>query len=42
MTYNFSQALNGRLFIDYGRTYTELTGQTITTVRVGISAVFTF
>lgn len=42
MTYDFSQTLNGRIFIDYGRSYTELTGQTTTTVRVGVSAVFKF
>jgi cell surface protein SprA len=42
MMYSFSQALNGRFFIDYGRSFTEQTGQTTTTVRVGVSAVFTF
>lgn len=42
MTYNFTRALNGRLFAQYGRTYSQSTDQTITTLRLGISAVLTF
>jgi hypothetical protein len=41
-TYNFSNALNGGLFVDYSRRFSEATDQTITTVRVGIDATFTF
>jgi hypothetical protein len=42
LTYNFSRALNGRMFIDYGRSFTESTNQTTTSLRVGVSAVLTF
>jgi cell surface protein SprA len=42
MTYNFSRALNGSFFIDYSRFFSEASNQTTTTVRVGISAIFTF
>jgi hypothetical protein len=42
MTYNFTRALNGRLFVEYGRAYSQATDQTVTTVRIGISAVLTF
>jgi hypothetical protein len=42
MTYNFSRALNGRFFVEYGRSYAEATDQTVTTLRIGISAVLTF
>jgi len=40
--YHFSQALSGRAFVDYGRSHNEATNQTITTVRIGVTAVFTF
>ena len=42
LTYNFSRALNGRFFIDYGRTYAEASDQTTTTLRIGVSAVLNF
>jgi hypothetical protein len=42
VTYNFSRALNGSLFIDFTRTYNEASDQTTTIVRVGITATFTF
>jgi hypothetical protein len=42
LTYNFSRALNGRFFVDYGRTYAEASDQTTTTLRIGVSAVLTF
>ncbi len=42
MTYNFTDALSGRMFIDYARQYNEATDQTITTLRLGVNAVFTF
>jgi hypothetical protein len=42
MTYRFSDTLSGSAFIDFGRNYNEATDQTITTVRVGVTAVFTF
>jgi hypothetical protein len=42
MTYNFSRTLNGSLFVDYSRMYSEATNQTTTTVRVGVTAIFTF
>jgi hypothetical protein len=42
VAYTFSDNLSGRAFIDYNRSYTETTDQTITTVRVGVTAVFTF
>ncbi|MCK5619549.1 MAG: hypothetical protein KAJ17_09115, partial [Candidatus Krumholzibacteria bacterium] len=42
LTYNFSRALNGRFFVDYGRSYAEATDQTTTTLRIGVSAVLNF
>ncbi|MCZ6765949.1 MAG: hypothetical protein O7D32_03370, partial [bacterium] len=42
LTYNFSRALNGSFFVDYSRLHNDATNQTITTLRVGLSAVFTF
>ena len=42
LTYNFSRALNGRFFIDYGRSYAEASEQTTTTLRIGVSAVLNF
>jgi hypothetical protein len=42
LTYNFSSSVNGSLFIDYSRSYSDATGQTVTTVRVGINAILTF
>jgi hypothetical protein len=41
-TYNFSRAINGRIFIDYGRAYAESSNQTTTSLRIGISAALTF
>ncbi len=41
-SYNFSQTINGRLFVDYTRAYSAQSDQTTTTVRVGISAVVRF
>ncbi len=41
-TYTFNTNINGSAFIDYNRNYTESLGQTITTVRIGISAVVNF
>gem|GEM_PF-1022864 len=42
LSYNFSQALTGRAFIDYGRAFNETSNQTTTTVRVGVNAIFSF
>jgi hypothetical protein len=42
MTYNFTRALNGRFFVQYGRTYSQATDQTTTSLRLGISAVLSF
>ncbi len=42
MTYNFSSSLNGSFFIDYGRSFSDATNQTTTTIRVGINTVLTF
>jgi hypothetical protein len=42
LAYNFTQALNGSVFIDYSRTHADATDQTTTIVRVGITATFTF
>jgi hypothetical protein len=42
LTYNFTRALNGSLFIDYSRAFSEATNQTTTTLRIGINAIFTF
>lgn len=41
-TYNFSKALNGGLFVDFLRSFSEATNQTVTTTRVGLDATFTF
>lgn len=41
-TYNFTSALNGGLFVDFQRSFSEQTNQTVTTTRVGIDATFTF
>jgi hypothetical protein len=40
--YTFSKNISGTGFVGYGRTYTEQTGQTTTTVRLGVSAVINF
>ncbi len=42
LTYTFSRAVNGRLFIDYGRSYAEASDRTTTTLRIGLSAVLSF
>ncbi len=42
VTYNFTRALNGGLFVDFSRSFSAATDQTITTTRVGIDATFTF
>jgi cell surface protein SprA len=42
VAYTFSQALSGRAFVDYSRSYNEARDQTTTTVRIGVTAVFTF
>ncbi|UCG53134.1 MAG: cell surface protein SprA [Candidatus Latescibacterota bacterium] len=42
LTYNFTRALNGSLFINYSRSHSDATNQTTTVVQVGITAVFTF
>jgi hypothetical protein len=42
VAYNFTTALNGAFFIDYSRMHTDVSGQTTTTVRVGLTATFTF
>jgi hypothetical protein len=42
VAYTFSQSLSGRAFVDYSRSYNEARDQTTTTVRVGVTAVFTF
>lgn len=42
VTYNFTRALNGGLFVDFSRSYSAASNQTITTTRVGIDATFTF
>jgi hypothetical protein len=41
-TYSFSRAMNGSLFIDYSRAFSEATNQTTTTIRVGLTAIFAF
>ncbi|MEE9270038.1 MAG: hypothetical protein V3V49_07230, partial [Candidatus Krumholzibacteria bacterium] len=41
-TYSFSRAMNGSLFIDYSRTFSDATNQTTTTIRVGLTAIFAF
>jgi hypothetical protein len=40
--YTFSRNINGSAFIGYGRTFLETTGQTTTTMRLGVSAVINF
>jgi hypothetical protein len=42
VTYTFNSNINGSAFIDYSRAYAEALDQTITTVRVGISAIINF
>jgi hypothetical protein len=42
LTYHFSEALNGRFFVDYTRAYAQASDQTTTSLRVGISAVLRF
>jgi hypothetical protein len=42
LTYTFSRAINGRLFVDYGRSYAEASDRTTTTLRIGLSAVLSF
>jgi hypothetical protein len=42
VTYTFNTNINGSAFIDYTRAYAEALDQTITTVRLGISAVINF
>ncbi len=40
--YTFSKNINGSAFVGYGRTFFETTGQTTTTVRLGVTAVINF
>jgi Motility related/secretion protein len=40
--YFFSRNINGSAFVDYNRSFAEATGQTVTTVRVGITALVNF
>jgi hypothetical protein len=40
--YTFSKNINGSAFIGYGRSFMETTGQTTTTVRLGVTAVINF
>ena len=40
--YNFTQALSGSMFTDFGRSYNQATDQTVTTLRLGVNVVFTF
>jgi hypothetical protein len=40
--YTFSKNINGSAFVGYGRSFQETTGQTTTTVRLGVSAVINF
>jgi hypothetical protein len=40
--YTFSKNINGSAFIGYGRTHLETTGQTTTTMRLGVTAVINF
>ncbi len=42
LAYNFTAALNGSFFIDYSRSHADATDQTVTVVRVGLTATFTF
>jgi hypothetical protein len=42
LTYNFSRALNGRIFAEYGRAFAQASNQTTTTLRIGVSAILTF
>jgi hypothetical protein len=41
-SYNFTQALSGRMFVNVARSYREATDQTTTSVELGVSAIFTF
>ncbi|HEU4364648.1 MAG TPA: hypothetical protein VFT13_04210, partial [Candidatus Krumholzibacteria bacterium] len=41
-TYTFNSNVNGSGFIDYSRTYTEASNQTISTFRLGVTAVINF
>jgi len=40
--YTFSKNISGSAFIGYGRSFAEQTGQTTTTVRLGVTAVINF
>jgi hypothetical protein len=40
--YFFNRNVNGSAFIDYTRSYAEALGQTITTLRLGITALINF
>jgi Motility related/secretion protein len=40
--YTFSKNINGSAFIGYSRTHLETTGQTTTTMRLGVTAVINF
>jgi cell surface protein SprA len=42
VAYNFTSAFNGSLFIDYTRSHSDASDKTITIVRVGLTATFTF
>jgi hypothetical protein len=42
LRYSFSKNINGSAFFGYGRTHLETTGQTTTTVRLGVTAVINF
>ncbi len=42
VTYTFNTNINGSAFIDYTRAYAEAQDQTITTLRLGISAIINF
>lgn len=41
-TYTFNSNVNGSAFIDFSRTYAEASNQTISTVRLGVTAVINF
>jgi len=40
--YNFTQALNGSMFVDFARNFNQATDQTVTSLRLGVNVVFTF
>jgi hypothetical protein len=42
VTYTFNTNINGSAFIDYTRSYAEALDQTISTVRLGVTAVINF